>query len=468
MEGEGRHFFVKTNSIRYANTAVARTEFRAGRRPCSRSDQFVDIHRLFQGFHATFIAPKPNKSERGMSSSTEFQRAWFVILASAVGVGVGLTGLPFYTFGVFINPLEDAYGWSRSAIAAGLMVVNGGTLLLSPVVGWGMDRFGAKWIAVPSLIGLALGLFSLSFAGPGLLSFYLAWFLVAVLGVGTTPLTWTRTITACFDRMRGLALGLTLLGTGVASMLGPGLVQHAISTDGWPSGFRAMAAFVLLVAVPLAVFGLPSRKRAEESLSGADPLGLSFGEAVRRPAFYFILCGIFFAILGQSAATVHFIPLMRGRGVDPAYAAQMMFALGLSVIIGRVCIGLLLDRVHAPLVARVCLLMPAIALALLYLNSDITVAWAAIILLGLAAGAEVDLLAYLVGRYFGLRSYGKIYGVMLSGFALGGGLGPILAGAAFDTFGNYDTAMISGMLIFAAAALLLGAMGRYPDFQKAS
>ena len=401
-----------------------------------------------------------------MSASKEFQRGWFVILASAVGVGVGLTGLPFYTFGVFINPLEEAFGWSRSAIAAGLMVVNAGTLLLSPLVGWGMDRFGVKPIAVPSLVGLAIGLFSLSFAGPTLLTFYLAWLVVAVLGIGTTPLTWTRAVTARFDGMRGLALGLTLLGTGVASMLGPQLVQQAITSGGWPAGFRAMAIFVLLVAVPLAFFGLPSRSKSVSGESGAVLTGVSFGEAVRKPAFYFILAGIFFAILGQSASTVHFIPLMRGRGVDPAYAAQMMFALGLSVIVGRICVGLLLDRLHAPLVARVCLLMPALALALLYFNSDISIAWVAIILLGLAAGAEVDLLAYLVGRYFGLRSYGKIYGVMLSGFALGGGLGPMLAGAAFDISGNYNVAMICGMLIFAAAALLLGATGRYPDLSK--
>ena len=84
-----------------------------------------------------------------MTKFDEFRSGWLVILACAIGVGVGLTGLPFYTFGVFINPLEDAFGWRRSSIAAGLMVLNAGTLFLSPLLGMVMDRVGVKAIAVP-------------------------------------------------------------------------------------------------------------------------------------------------------------------------------------------------------------------------------------------------------------------------------------------------------------------------------
>ena len=126
-----------------------------------------------------------------MTKIEEFRRGWLVILACAIGVGVGLTGLPFYTFGVFINPLEEAYGWSRSSTAVSMMVLNAGTLFLSPLLGILMDRVGVKAIAVPSLIGLAIGMLALSYSGGSILHFYAAWFLVAVLGSGTAPLTWT-------------------------------------------------------------------------------------------------------------------------------------------------------------------------------------------------------------------------------------------------------------------------------------
>lgn len=402
-----------------------------------------------------------------MSKLEEFQRGWLVILACAVGVGVGLTGLPFYTFGVFINPLEEAFGWSRSSISAGMMVLNAGTLFLSPLLGIVMDRIGVKAIAVPSLVGLAIGMFALSFSGTSIYVFYAAWLSVAVLGSGTTPLTWTRAVAASFDKMRGLALGLTLMGTGLASMFGPTLVQMAISAGGWEAGFRAMGLFVLIVAVPLAVFGLKSGTTSTAEKSGPEDIpGLRFAEALKRPAFWLIFVGILFVILGQSSSTVHFVPLMRGRGVGASDAVQMMVALGFSVIVGRVLVGLALDRLHAPSVARVCLVLPALALIILILSSTGDFGLLSAILLGLAAGAEVDLLAYLVARYFGLKSYGKIYGVMLSAFALGGGLGPVLTGMAYDAAGNYDSALYVGVGVFLLGAVLLGALGKYPDFSK--
>lgn len=400
---------------------------------------------------------------------SEFRSGWLAVLASAVGVGVGLTGLPFYTFGVFITPIEEAFGWSRSSIAAGMMFLNAGTVFLSPFLGILMDRFGTKVLAVPSLIGLALGFVALSFSGPGIASFYAAWIAVAILGCGTTPLTWTRAVSAKFNKHRGLALGLTLVGTGVASAVGPGLVQQAIDAGGWQAGYRAIAIFIVLVALPLSVIGLDksSERTSGESAKIAEAVtGLSFRQALRRPAFWLIFCGIFLVIVGQAGSTVHFIPLLRDRGFPASTAASVISALGISVILGRLLVGYLLDRFHAPHVARIFLALPALALILLFLREDLGSAWLAAILLGIAAGAEVDLLAYLVGRYFGLRSYGAIYGVILSAFAFGAGLGPVITGAAYDAAGNYNFALLCGAGVFCLGALLIGSLGPYPDVSE--
>ena len=115
--------------------------------------------------------------------------------------------------------------------------------------------------------------------------------------------------------------------------------------------------------------------------------------------------------------------------------------------------------------ARVCLLLPVLALLVLVFTTTGRFGLLSAILIGLAAGAEVDLLAYLVGRYFGLKSYGKIYGVMLSAFALGGGLGPVLTGMAYDAEGNYALALYAGIGVFLAGAILLGMLGKYPSFE---
>src|SRR5690606_8718452 len=117
-----------------------------------------------------------------------------------------------------------------------------------------------------------------------------------------------------------------------------------------------------------------------------------------------------------------------------------------------------------PKIARIFLSLPALALLLLIWRSDLATARVAAVLLGIAAGAEVDLLAYFVSRYFGLRSYGAIYGTALSAFGLGAGFGPTLAGHAYVVAGNYDGALVAGVCVFLAGVACLGFLGRYPAF----
>ena len=403
------------------------------------------------------------------SVATEFRRGWLAILACAVGVGVGLTGLPFYTFGLFVNPLEESFGWSRSDVMSGMLIINACTVVTSPVLGMIMDRFGVRVIAIPALIGLAAGFYGLSMVGPSLSGFYLAWCVIAILGSGTTPLTWTRAISQRFDKARGLALGMALLGTGIASSFGPLLVQKAINAGGWQAGYQSMAIFTLAIALPLAILGI-GRNQKKPGTAGSAPAlpltGLNLREAIRTKSFWLIIAGIFLIIIAQASATVHFIPLLRGRGISAQTAAGIISALGFSVIIGRLVVGYLLDRFHAPHVARVVLVLPALSLAILLFRTDLPSAWIAAILLGLAAGAEVALLAYLVSRFFGLRRYGLIYGVTLSAFSMGAAVGPKLTGVVFDRTGNYDAALIGGIVIFIIGAALIGSLGRYPEFDR--
>jgi MFS family permease len=403
--------------------------------------------------------------------SGEFRHNWKVVVAAGAGVGVGLTGLPFYTFGVFIKPLAEDMGWSRAAISTGMLCLNSAVVLTGPFIGSLIDRRGVRTVALLSLVGLAIGFGLLSISGPAISTFYLAWLALAFMGCGTTPLTWTRAVALNFDRRRGLALGLALLGTGIASLLGPPLVQKLIAAHGWQAGYRGMGLFVLLCIVPVVYAGIGNRKPSvtQPVQSSATMLtGLRYADAMRSGRFWAIAIGIFLVILGQAGFTVHLIPLLGDRGIAPAQAAGVAGVLGLSVIVGRILVGLLLDRFHAPKVARIFLALPALALAILYVRTDLPSAYLAAGLLGLAAGAEVDLLSYLVSRYFGLRSYGAIYGTALSLFGLGAGLGPIVTGRVFDLTGSYEPALLAGIIAFMAGALLIGTLGRYPDFSRES
>jgi len=395
-----------------------------------------------------------------IAPANEWRRGWGIVVAAALGVGVGLTGLPFYSFGVFVKPLEAAFGWSRAEVTTGMLFLSLGSVLTGPLIGMLIDRIGVRAVALPSLLGLALGFVFLAWSGPTLATFYAAWAALALLGCGTTPLTWTRAINLNFDRMRGLALGTALLGTGFASIFGP-LLQGLIAARGWQAGYLAIALFIAIVALPAAYFGLPRTSSVTTRPTPASGAGVSWGDAVKTSTFVKIAASIFLMILAQSSATVHFVPLLEDRGIAAADAAATAGLLGLSIVVGRILVGYLVDRIHGPYVAALFFGLPALALLLLLTGEGIGVARGAAILLGLAAGAEVDLLAFLISRYFGLRHYGAIYGTALSIFGLGAAMGAPLTSLALASYGTYTIPLVIGILAFIAGALIISSLGAY-------
>lgn len=396
----------------------------------------------------------------------ELARGWRVVLASAIGAGSGVTGLAFYAVGQFIRPLGHAFGWSRAAVSTGVLCLLLGTVLTAPLIGGLVDRIGVRRLALASMGGIALGFVALSRNGGSLLLFQLGWLLVSVLGCGTTPLIWTRAVGGWFDRRRGLALGLTLAGTGLSALLVPLLLSRLIAVAGWRTGFLALAAEILLLGLPCVWlwFGergeqhpsepAPQPERASWEWSPAEP-DLSLRQAMRGTIFWRLLVGMLLVAGVVAGLIVHLTPLLMDRGASAISAGGWSSLLGVAVIVGRVGIGGLLDRSNAARVAGLFLMLPAIACLLLAADRG---ALAALLLIGLAAGAEVDLLAYLASRCFGLRHYGAIYGWLLSAFSLGGGIGPILAGRVHDATGSYRMALLAGAALCAAGALLIGSI----------
>jgi predicted MFS family arabinose efflux permease len=184
---------------------------------------------------------------------------------------------------------------------------------------------------------------------------------------------------------------------------------------------------------------------------------MSLAEAIRTTAFWKIGIGVFFLILGMGSCLVHFVPLAIDVGVPPYVAGRMFAVIGVSMLLGRVVIGALLDRLNPLFVATVSLALPALGCYLMF-EPIVSVAASSTIaafLMGFSAGAEVDILAFLVARYFGVRSYGAIYGCELAFFALGSGTGGLLTGYVRDTTGSYQPALIAGIFVFLIGALFI-------------
>jgi MFS family permease len=410
-----------------------------------------------------------------MSSSTfdEFRRGWRVLLAAAVGNGAGVTGIPFFTFSVFVVPLTSATGWTRGAVSRGASCLLVGTVISAPLVGWIIDRVGARRVAIASMLALAVGYLCLTHLSGSVTHFYLAWGAIALAAGGTNPVVWTRAVSVWFDRARGLALGIALAGSGLAGVLAPVVTNRVIQAFGWQAAYGALGVFIGVIALPILLVFFHERHdgfagRAVRSSAEVPSLpGLTLHQAVRTLPFWKIGVGFLFVASVVSGVIINLVPLLIDRGISPAGAASVASVLGLAVMFGRLGTGYLLDRFSGPFVAVVLIGLAAGGCVLLTLP-DLP-AWMvclAAISVGLCSAAEADLVSYLSGRFLGMRAYGRIFGWQLSMYFLGAALGPLAAGYAYDHFHSYVPTLeiAAGSLLF--GALVLGSLGRPPRFSR--
>jgi MFS family permease len=272
-----------------------------------------------------------------------------------------------------------------------------------------------------------------------------------------------------FERHRGLALSIVLCGTGLTAALLPSALSWAIGRWGWQGGFATLAALPLAMWVSLVWRALPSRVSAAavhlDSLARSNVEGMAFREAVTSRNFWICNVGLGLVTSAIYALATNTVPLLRGIGLSAQAASGVFTAFGISLIVGRLAVGLLLDRFWAPAVAAVALAPPAVGCALL-LGADSSTPFFVLILAtalcGIGSGAEFDIAAYLVSRYFGLRDYGRLFGVHLGLVTVGSALAPFGFAALLRRSGGYDA-----MLLLCAAACVLGpvlllALGAYP------
>jgi MFS family permease len=393
------------------------------------------------------------------------------------GIALGLSPMPFYTIGIFAPILAQQFHWSFAQIFAGITCTTAAVIIASPAVGFAADRFGVRPVALTSVALFGVCFMGLALGNGSLPLYYLTWLVIAALGAGTLPITWTRAVNNGFHTGKGLALGLSLLGTGLFGYLIKPLAAWFIAEFGWRGAYVAIGAMPLLISLPIGWLcfrdpgqGLidPHQRRAASQLQAARTPGLTLRQTFGEWRFWLLaVCfiAVAFSVGGLIPNMENILKLAAFEHQDIIRLASLI---GLSVIVGRVFGGWLIDRLWAPAVAAVLLGAPAAACLMLAGPLDYRTAALSIVLIGLAAGAEYDLLAFMVARYFGMKSYGGIYGVLYSCFALGAGVGPVVFGANFDRTHAYGESLHLAAGMFLVPALVLLLLGRYRDFEPAA
>lgn len=404
---------------------------------------------------------------------SEFRKGGPVLVSAMVGVGCGASPIPFNVLPAVIGPIHAELGWSFLAISLGITVFGITASLLAPVYGGAADRWGVRPVAIGSLLAFAATFALFAFLPPSLTAWYTLWALVGLVGIGSTPVTWSRAVNMWFVANRGLALGLMLLGTSLAGIIVPQVAQAAIAGNalgsGWRAAFPTLALFPLLIAAPLALWlfrePTPAERPAGISDAFGNLAGVTLATAVRDHRFWIIWVSILAVALAYGGVFINMIQIAGLHGFSAADGATVMSVMAIGILAGRVITGLLFDRFWAPAVLAPILLGPALACWLLMgSSSPLATLMAGGLLLGFAAGAESDLIAFLAGRYFGMAHYGKVYGLLYMPFGIGSAISPALYGAVRDATGNYDAMLGVAIGLFALGGLLPLALGRYPVF----
>ena len=397
---------------------------------------------------------------------------WWIVAASAMGVFWGVP-VTVYSFTVFLKPLMQEFHAGRAAVSLAFTVALIVGALSSPPAGWLIGRFGARKVilSATAMFGTIL-LCNKAFATT-LWHFYFFYATLGILVHGMGPLPYGNVVAHWFDRHRGLALGLMMVGIGAGAIVMPSLAHSLIARYGWHSAYAILGSLALGISIPVVAAFLKEKPQdlgllpdgATSALGAVPPRdglpGLSRYDVWRSPTFWLLVCAFSLVSVSVQGCLVHMTAMLTDRGIAVRTAALVASTVGAAVLIGRVGAGYLLDRFSGPHVAALFFGGAAVGIGLLMIGNALSIAFLSAFLVGLGLGGEVDMIAYLVSRYFGLRSFAEIYSLVFGAFALAGAFGPLLMGAAFDRTGSYQAPLAAFVAATLAAALLMTRLGPY-------
>lgn len=408
-----------------------------------------------------------------MSKRPLFFYGWLIVAVSSVGLFLGAP-LVVFAFGVFFKPMVADFHASRAAVSFAFSVSNTAGALSIPMVGMAIDRFGAKRLIVVSTFVYGVILCSALWVGSSLWQLYVFYAVLNVaMTAGAAPVPYGVVISHWFNRYRGIALGLSMMGIGIGSVVVPVIAQRLIAAFGWRDAFAIFGGAVLLVPLPVLTVWL----RNDPAQRGLQPdgeekevvpraasqarTGMSWHEIWHSPTFWLLLC--IFSLAGASVhgVALHMAAIFSDRGVSAARAATATSLVGAAVITGRLCSGYLLDRMFAPRVTMLFYGATALGIAILCTGAGGGLAFVAPFLAGLGMGAEVETMAYMVSRYFGLACFGTSYGVAFAAFMISGSVGVLLMGAGYDRFHSYTIPLASFCAAMVVTVILLMRLGPY-------
>jgi MFS family permease len=396
---------------------------------------------------------------------------WRVAAVCHIGVLTGFATVFIYSFSFMVQPLQHEFGWNREQIARAFSLAAISVAIGSPFIGKLFDRFDPRKLIAGFMAAFGLGIAVLAFLTPHLTQLYANAVFIGIAGTGTYQLGYARIIAGWFERKLGAALSIVVAGSGVGSFLVPPLVQHLLASYGWRATYLVLAALPLLIGAPLTLFFARTPSSSASHASGAATpanrvTGLRWSQALATLSFWLLVVGVCALSLSENGALAHLAPMLSDHGLHPRDIAFTASLLGIASLAGRFALGWLLDYLKGSHIATASLLAAGCGMYLLAHAHTFSAAGPAALLAGLGGGCELDLIPYMLRRYFGLRSFSTLYGLVYSGFAVSGAIAPLVLGHVYDVTGSYTGLfnIFCGVTVLAAFAMFALPAYRYTAF----
>ena len=407
------------------------------------------------------------------STPTRLFYGWWVVAVTAVCLLFSEPTVAVYSFSVFLKAVSQDFHAGRGAVSLAFTIHNVCLATISPFVGRLIDRFGVRRIVLPSALLIGVVIISAKWIGSGLWHYYLFYLAMGCIGPGSGVVPYSAVISRWFDHHRGLALGLMSVGSGLAAMLYPPVAQRLIGLYGWRTAYAIFGSAILVV--PFLVLWLFLKEDPRQmglfpdgvvpSYRQPNPdrklLGLVWPQIWTTGTFWLLVSAFFLAGASVHACVLHLAAMLSDRGASAQAAANAVSIIGVAVVVGRTGSGYFLDRFFAPRVCAVLFGQSALGVALLASGASGPLGILAGFMVGLAFGAEVEIIAFLVSRYFGLRSFGLVYGVGFSSFVLAGAAGTYIMGLGFDRTHSYTAPLLFFFFFMLVATFLFSRLGPY-------
>ncbi len=397
---------------------------------------------------------------------------WRIVLACFI-IGLYVGAVIFYGFTAFFDPLVREFGWSYTEVSFAMSLRGIEMSMLAPLVGFLVDRFGSRPLALWGVFTIGLGLILLSFTN-SLWMFYGCFILIAFGGGGCTGVVFMRVTTNWFRKRLGLALGILTSGFGASGLLLP-LIVWLIDDFGWRTAVVILGLGMWVIGIPLSFVirntpeecGLAPDGEKPEAPAGAELReaeaatdDVPFRTALRQRAFLFLALSEGLRMMAVAAVITHIMPYLSLLKIPRPTAGLIAGGVTVLSILGRFGLGWLsdfFDKRH--IIAASFALMSLGMFALCFVD----IWWVLLLFLLLfpmGYGGAITLRGTLLREYFGRAAFGRLLGLVMGASAVGGMIGPTFAGYIFDVSGSYTVAWLSLGLVSCVTVFLMLAIGK--------